>query len=292
MVFTQFEHLLREFGFGLRRSIRGHLAPVMLMAVALFVLGLFIVGTINLQETIRLAQEKVGITVFLHKGVEEETRTELVDLVSRLGGIRDVSFVSEEEALRMFRQNLGRRSYLLEGVDGNPLPGSIELTLFDDWKFTDRMSILAVEIRKMEGVESVVYGENWISSLERWIYFFVAMDLFLGIVLGLSTLLVVGNTMKLAIEARRDTIQVLRLIGARNIQIRIPFMLEGAFLGFLSSGLALFFLERNYQFAVQRLSGVLFLDVPSIAGFFLLGGVLGGGGALLSLRKYLKVERS
>ena len=292
MVFTQFEHLLREFGFGLRRSIRSHLAPVMLMAVALFVLGLFIVGTINLQETIRLAQEKVGITVFLHKGVEEETRTELVDLVSRLGGIRDVSFVSEEEALRMFRQNLGRRSYLLEGVDGNPLPGSIELTLFDDWKFTDRMSILAVEIRKMEGVESVVYGENWISSLERWIYFFVAMDLFLGIVLGLSTLLVVGNTMKLAIEARRDTIQVLRLIGARNIQIRIPFMLEGAFLGFLSSGLALFFLERNYQFAVQRLSGVLFLDVPSIAGFFLLGGVLGGGGALLSLRKYLKVERS
>ena len=264
----------------------------MLMAVALFVLGLFIVGTINLQETIRLAQEKVGITVFLHKGVAEDTRSELVDLVSRLGGVRAVSFVSEEEALKIFRQNLGGRSYLLDGVDGNPLPASIELTLFDDWKFTDRMSLLAVEIQKMDGVESVVYGESWLSSLERWIYFFVALDLFLGIVLGLSTLLVVGNTMKLAIEGRKDTIQVLRLIGAKNIQIRIPFMLEGAFLGFCASGIAILLLERNYQFAVQRLSGVLFLDATSIAGFVLLGGVLGGGGALLSLRKYLKVERS
>ena len=291
MTLTQIEHVLRELLYGLRRSLRGHLAPVTLMAAALFVFGLFLIGTVNLRETIRLAQEKVGITIYLRDDADDEDRAELEEVLRRLGGVRGVSYRTKEDALDSFRETLGRRAYLLEGVEGNPLPASFELELYDDWKFADRMDEMAEAIRRMPGVDSVVWGESWVESLERWIYFFVAMDLFLGVALGVSTLLVVGNTMKLAIEGRRDMIQVLRLVGARPWQIRLPFLMEGAMLGLLAGAIALFLLDRSWRFAVERLSGVLFLGNGGTAAFLLLGAVLGGAGSLLSLRRYLRVRR-
>jgi len=289
---TQIEHLGREFYYGLRRSLRSHLAPVILMAVALFVLGLFLLSTRNLQHVIRLAQEKVGVTVYLEENTGEETRTHLTDLLGRLGGVRRVDYISEAEAVERFRETLGGRAYLLDGVEGDPLPASFELDLYDDWKTLERIETLVAEIHDAPGVESIVYGEDWVEKLERWIYFFVAVDLFLGIVLGLATLLVVGNTMKLAMADRRDTINVLRLVGATRTQIRLPYTLEGAFLGALAACLALLLLAESYRFAAERLPGVLFLGTAGLVVFVILGAVLGAGGSLLSLHRYMRVRRS
>lgn len=291
MTSTQFEHLAREFGYGLRRSLRSHLAPVILMAVAMFVFGLFLLGTKNLQMVIRLAQEKVGITIFLEDGAAEEDRTRLQNLLSRLGGVKGMRYVSEAEALQRFRDTLGPREYLLDGVEGNPLPASFELDLFDDWKTMDRIREIAREVERQPGVESVVFGEAWVGELERWIYFFVAVDLFLGAVIVFATLLVVGNTMKLAMADRRDTIEVLRLVGATRAQMRIPYLFEGALLGGSAAALALLLLRESHRFAADRLPGVLFLGLFGVVLFLALGAVLGGAGSLISLRRYMKEKR-
>ncbi len=285
-------HLARELFYGLRRSLRSHLAPVILMSIALFVFGLFILSTINLQQVIHLAQEKVGITIYLRDDAGGGERTRLTDLLSRLGGVKEVRYVSEEEALDRFRETLGARAYLLEGVEGNPLPASFELDLYDDWKTLDQIEGLVAAVEKEGGVESVVYGESWVGKLERWIYFFIAIDLFLGVILSLATVLVVGNTMKLAMTDRKDTIDVLRLVGATPMQIRFPYLVEGAFLGVVSSGLALLILAQSYSFAAKRLAGVLFLGSTGVTLFLFLGALLGAGGALLSIRRYLRVRRT
>ncbi len=268
-----------------------HLAPVVLIAVALFIMGLFFAATRNMKELIHLAHGKVGITVYLSDGATEEEKKALSEMLPRLGGVRKAAYLSEDEALRRFEEELGTRSYLLEGVDENPLPASFEVDVYDDWKTADRMAELADKLRAVPGVESVVYGESWVGRLERWIYFVVALDLFLGIVLGLSTLLVVGNTMKLALEGRKDTVEVLRLVGGSRFQIRLPFVVEGAIIGLLSSTLAFAILYRTWRFAAARLSGVLFLDLPGTVLFFALGASLGGCGALLSINRYLRVKR-
>ena len=286
------EHLTRELFYGLRRSLRSHLAPVILMSIALFVFGLFILSTINLQRVIHLAQEKVGITIYLREDAGDGDRRRLTDLLSRLGGVKEVRYVSSEEALERFRETLGARAYLLEGVEGNPLPASFELDLYDDWKTLDQIEGLVAEVEKEGGVESVVYGESWVGQLERWIYFFIAIDLFLGVVLSLATVLVVGNTMKLAMADRKDTIDVLRLVGATPMQIRFPYLIEGAFLGAASAALALLVLFQSHGFAAKRLAGVLFLGPAGVVLFFLLGAMLGAGGTLLSIRRYLRVRRT
>jgi cell division transport system permease protein len=289
---TRIEHVLRELGYGFRRSLRSHLAPVVLMGVALFVLGLFLLGTRNVQRVVQSVQEKVGVTVYLEEGTGPEERARLTDLLSRLGGVRGVRYVAEEEALLSFRRTLGSRSYLLDGVEGNPLPASFELELYDDWKTLDRIRALAGEIEWQPGVESVVFGESWVGKLDKWIYFFVAFDLFLGTVLVIATLLVVENTMKLAMADRRDTIEVLRIVGATPGQIRLPYMLEGALLGLAAAVLALLLLGESHRFASERLAGILFLGPAGVTLFLVLGGGLGAGGTLLSLRRYLGMQRS
>ncbi len=292
MTLSHIEHVVREFFYGTRRSLKSHLAPVIIMSVALFILGLFFVGTANMQEVIRLAHAKVGLTAYLAGGTTSEERSRLRETIQSMPGVLAVDYVSNDEALQRFQRQLGGRSYLLEGVQGNPLPAALEVEVYDDFKTADRMSALAAAIGGGNGVDSVIYGEDWIGQLERWIYFFVAVDLFLGLVLGLSTLLVVGNTMKLALESRKDTIQVLRLVGATRFQIRLPYLFEGAILGLLASGLAWLCLYQTWQFAVARLAGVLFLGTSGVLLFFLLGGALGATGSMISLHKYLKVSRA
>ncbi len=288
---SRLEHLCREFLYGTRRSIGSHLAPVVLIAVALFILGLFLIGTRNINELIHLAHSKVGIVIYMTDDALEEEKNELEEWLPKLGGVRSVAFCSEKEALEKFRTDLGGRSYLLEGVGRNPLPSSFEVEVFDDWKTAERMEELTARMRATAGVESVVYGENWVGQLEKWIYFIVALDLFLGIVLGASTLLVVGNTMRLALEGRKDTVEVLRLVGASNTQIRLPFLAEGALIGLLASSLAFALLYKTWDFASDRLSGVLFVGSAGVLFFFLLGGALGACGSLLCINKYLKVKR-
>lgn len=288
---TKLEHVLRELGHGFRRSLRSHLAPVVLMGIALFVFGLFLLGTSNLQRVIQAAQEKVGITVYLRDDSGEADRTRLTDLLGKLGGVRAVRYVSEDEALENFRRTLGGRAYLLEGVEGNPLPASFELALYDDWKTLERIRSLVSEVEWQGGVESVVFGESWVGKLERWIYFFVAVDLFFGIVLGVATVLVVENTMKLAMADRKDTIEVLRIVGATPGQIRLPYLLEGALLGLGAAALALLLLSESHRFASERLSGILFLGPGGVVLFCCIGAGLGAAGTLLSLRRYMRMPR-
>lgn len=288
---SRLEHLCREFLYGIKRSIGSHLAPVVLIAVALFILGLFLTGTRNINELIHIAHSKVGITIYLADDATEEEREGLQEWLPKLGGVRTVVYCSKEEALDKFREELGGRSYLLEGVGANPLPASFEADVYDDWKTAEKMADLTSRIMEAAGVESVVYGENWVGQLEKWIYFVVALDLFLGIVLGVSTLLVVGNTMRLALEGRKDTVEVLRLVGASNTQIRLPFLAEGALIGLLASSLAFALLYKTWDFAADRLTGVLFVGPGGAVFFFLLGGALGACGSLLCINKYLKVRR-
>ena len=98
------EHFLREIGSGVRRSIGSHLAPVVLIAVALFILGLFLAGTRNINEVIRYAQAKVGVTVYLAADATDAEKKELNDWLPKLGGVRAVTFRSEEEALEKFKE--------------------------------------------------------------------------------------------------------------------------------------------------------------------------------------------
>jgi cell division transport system permease protein len=281
------EFLIDEVRIDLRRGgiVRG--APIVIIAVTLFVLGMFLVVTVNLRKGILVAQEKVQMVVFASDESVEAIET-LRDGLSQIPGVRDARFVSREEALERFRRDLGDKRELLEAVESNPLPASFELAIFDDFKSAEQMAAIAAAAESLPSVEGVRYGEDWVGRLERLIVFSVLLDLFLGILLGISTILSVANTLKLALRERRDAIEVMRLVGASDNAIRGPVFTEGALLGILASALAAAALYACYALLTGRIPELAFLGPPTLAAFLATGALLGGLGGLLALERILK----
>lgn len=287
MAFSGIEFLIEEVRIDLRRGgiVRG--APIIIIGVSLFVLGMFLVVTMNLRKGILIAQGKVEMVVFT-TNEEPEAIESLRAGLSRIAGVREARFVSREEALERFRADLGDKRELLDAVGSNPLPASFEVAIYDDFKSPGQLAEIAAAADSLPDVEGIRYGEEWVGRLERLIVFSVLLDLFLGVLLGLSTVLSVANTLKLALRERRDTIEVMRLIGAPDGAIRGPVFVEGAILGVFASALAAASLFACYALLTGRIPELVFLGPTTLTAFLATGAALGGFGGLLALERILK----
>jgi cell division transport system permease protein len=229
---------LKEGVLNLRRSPLMAISSVAVMGLSLFVLGIFLLITVNLRAAIVAVQDQVEIVVFLKEEVRDAELQAVDRFLREHPGVREVRFLTRDDALAEFRRELDEREYLLEALETNPLPDTFEVALFDDWKSTERLSEISGQIAGVAGVDEVKYGREWVGRLNRVILILVLVDLFLGIVVALSSLLVVANTVKLTLIARREMIDLMKMVGATIGVIRRPFVIEGILQGALAALLA------------------------------------------------------
>ncbi len=279
---------IREGILNLRRAPLLSITSIAVMGLSLFVFGIFLLITVNLRSAIVAVQRQVEVAVFLRDDVREEELRSLDAFLREHPGILDVRYLPRDEALARFREELKDREYLLEALESNPLPDTFEVTLYDDWKSTDRIATLAEQIQGMAGVDEVKYGREWVGRLNRIIVAAVIADLFLGAVVAASSLLVVANTVKLTLIARREMIELMKMVGATAGVIRRPFVIEGVLKGFLASLFAGTLLAILTSVMSQRIPEVKPLSFGLFAAFVLFGGVLGAIGSLTSLQGYLR----
>jgi cell division transport system permease protein len=279
---------LREGILNLRRAPLLSITSIAVMGLSLFVFGIFLLLTVNLRAAIVAVQRQVEVAVFLRDDVREEELRSLDAFLREHPGILDVRFLPRDEALAKFREELNEREYLLEALESNPLPDTFEVTLYDDWKSTERISLLAEQIQGMAGVDEVKYGREWVGRLNRIIVAAVLADLFLGAVVAGSSLLVVANTVKLTLIARREMIELMKMVGATAGVIRRPFVIEGVLKGVLASLLAGTLLAILTTTMAQRIPEVRPLSFGLFAAFVLFGALLGAIGSLVSLQGYLR----
>ncbi|MGH2570265.1 MAG: cell division protein FtsX [bacterium] len=279
---------IREGVLNLRRAPIMTATSVAVMGLSLFVLGIFLLITVNLRSAIVVVQKQVEVVVFLGESVRDEEMQSLDAFLREHPAVLDVRFLGRDEALASFRAELQEREYLLEALEANPLPDTFEITLYDDWKTTDRIATFAEQVGGMAGVDEVKYGREWVSRLNRVIVLLVLVDLFLGAVVALSSLLVVANTVKLTLIARREMIELMKMVGATIGVIRRPFVIEGVLQGGLAAmfaGILLLFLTGFLQ---GRVPEVVALSAPAFAAFLLFGALLGGLGSVISLQGFLR----
>lgn len=278
---------IREGLLNLRRAPLLSLTSIAVMGLSLFVFGIFLLITVNLRAAIATVQRQVEVAVFLREDVREPELRSLDAFLREHPGILDVRYLARDEALAEFRRELQDREYLLEALETNPLPDTFEVTLYDDWKTTDKIALLAEQVGGMAGVDEVKYGREWVGRLNRIIVAAILADLFLGAVVALSSLLVVANTVKLTLIARREMIELMKMVGATSGVIRRPFVIEGLLKGTLA---ALFagVLLMTLTFALsRRIPEVQPLSVPILFGFVFFGAALGALGSIASLQGYL-----
>lgn len=285
---STFLFTLREGMLNVRRAPLMSLTSVAVMGLTLFVMGIFLLITVNLRAGIVAVQKQVEIVVFLDEDLRDSELQSLDRFLREHPGVRDVRFLTRDEALTRFRQELDEREYLLEAMETNPLPDTFEVALFDDWKATARLEELAQAVGGMAGVEEVKYGREWVDRLNRVIFLVVICNLVLGIIVALSSMVVVANTVKLTLIARREMIDLLKMVGATVGVIRRPFVIEGIIKGTTASVLAAVLLVLLTAFLERRVPDVVSIGPGLLAAFVAFGAVIGGFGSMFSLQGFLR----
>jgi len=230
--------LSRRAAVNLWRAPLPSLVSVLTIALALFIGASFVLGLFAARALLASWGAQASVTLYLDKSVSDAQARTLAQQVRLQAGDADVVYVDRNQALSRLRVDLGDLSGSLEGLSQNPLPPSLEVTPREPLPPVG-LRVLAAQLSQLPGVSEVEYGREWLDKLEalgRGLRNFGAGALL--VVLG-SALLVVANTIRLAVYARRDEIEIMKLVGATDGYVRAPFLLEGALQGLIGAAMAL-----------------------------------------------------
>ncbi len=284
---------------GIRRNALMSLAAIATMLLMLLLLAGFWLLQAGLEAGVTYVEEKVEIVADLRDvpGADAvlvvQAQALAID-VAALPEVRQVRYVSKDEALARFRARLRERGQVdLTGhLDRNPLPASLEVSLVDPREYQAVVDLLA---SRTEVVDDVVEVQQLIERLTSVTNVLRTGGLVVLGLVGVVVLFIIVNTIRLAVVARREEIEIMRLVGASDAFIRWPFIFEGAFVGLLGAGAALLVLALLAQPAGDMMYGffrVLPLEFGTLTRdlvVLVIGTGLGVGilGSWLSVRSYL-----
>jgi len=229
-----------------RTALRGLTSSPVTSSVAVATIGvcLVLVGAFglllrNMEELLDGFGDELRVTAFLEANLPDTARRRLLNQVEGLEGVESVQLVSEAEAMERFRAGVGRGAAFLEGLDENPLPASLEITLTESERSAPGMRALTQALAALPGIEELSSGQDWVEGYLRAVAVVRGLGVGLGLILALATLLIVANTIRLAVLARRDELEILSLVGASRGFVSTPFLLEGVVEGACGGALAL-----------------------------------------------------
>jgi cell division transport system permease protein len=210
-----------------------------------------------------------------------------------------LNLVSREQALERFRKNFPELEEILKNLSSNPFPASLEATLKKDAFMSDATLAWIAEIKSLPGVQDVQFNRDWVKKMQSLSRLAKAVGFFLGGILILASFFIISNVIRLNVFSRKGEIEILRLVGATNTFIRLPFLIEGVSLGLLGSGLSLgllFLLVKLFPLYLGRSLGVLqeminfrYLSLSQTLSLLAGSGFMGLLGSLSSLSRFLKI---
>jgi cell division transport system permease protein len=255
------------------------------IAVALFVLGGFLMVTSNLERLGADWASTAELSVYLKDDVTLMEQRAIESAVTGSDVVQSHDYVSKAEALVRFRQTFGDLAAGIDNPDDNPLPASIEVHLRSGPGADAKVDNLAAKLRQLPGTADVRYDRQWLARLQAAINVIRGVGLVLGIVLTIAAALTVANVVRLALHARHDELDIMRLVGAPSAYVRGPFVMEGVLQGGIGAAAALVILAIAFVALRARylaplasavnLSSIQFLPLELVA-LLVLGGMAVG----------------
>jgi cell division transport system permease protein len=290
---------LRVTGNNLWQFRTRNLFSVTIICLSFLTVGIFASLANNLRATARELSSNMSIAFYLDKALPAGA----VDTIRReIAGrpfVESVRLVTPDEALDRFRLNFPELADVVAGLKGNPFPPSLELRVNAKASASKEVVAFVESMKKRPGVTDVLFNQDWVEKMQGFSRLAGAIGAFLGGILILTSFFIISNVVKLNVFARKNEIEILRLVGGTNLFIRIPFWLEGITLGLLGSLLSLGLLFVVIQLfpvylgaslgALQELLRFRYPDLTQ--SLILLGGGAATGfiGSATSVSKFLKV---
>ena len=282
--------LFRRALVNLWRAPLPSLLAVVTIALALFLGAALAFSLASARALLASWGAQPAVTAYLDRRLSEEEARATAERVRAAAPDAAVTFVSPAQALDRLRVQLGELGGALDGLPRNPLPATLEL---DPGR--GDLRALAERIAKVDGVADVDYGREWSDRLEALAGALRGLGTAALALVGLAALLVVANTIRLAVYARRDEIEIMKLVGATDGYVRAPFLLEGALQGLSGAALAAAGLVAIQRLVLPRAAAAFAfaagVPAPHLAAQHC--ALLAAAGALVGLcGSYLAVARS
>ncbi|OUN01452.1 MAG: cell division protein FtsX [Paenibacillaceae bacterium ZCTH02-B3] len=304
MRFSTFSRHIREGTKSIIRNGWMSFASISSIAVSLFILGVFMLLTLNVNRFADQVESQAQIRVFLELDTPEEKIAGIERQIKLIPEVKSVVFVSKHDALERLRETLGENADVLDGyeAENNPLPDGFDVDVFEP----RQISIAAEKIKALNDTDPdrsimrVRYGEETVKQLFRITNGIRNIGLVIVLGLAVTAMFLISTSIRMTIYARRREIAIMKLVGATNGFIRWPFFVEGALTGLIGSLITAAGLLAGYAQVIRstRLDlGLMMFDlVPLEEAFWPVGGTIVGLGTLigifgsiLSVRKYLRV---
>lgn len=285
----QIRYTLKEGFSGFKRAKLSMFAAIFTICVSLLLLSFFSILFLNVNNVVKSLREKVEMEAFLSDQLSNDKITEVKGMVEMLEGVREVHYVSKEEAAKIFSQEFGEDIYKI--LNFNPLPASLKIFLKDGYKTSKQASVISKQVRSIKGVDDVIYRKQLLEMLDQRAMLFLWITLGVGVFITLSSVILVANTIRLAIYSKRKIIQTMKLIGATRSFIRTPFLLEGFLQGIIGGGIAAGIIYALFTYLEQWLTvsmSEFFRVQPFYYGIIVgFGCLLGLFGSMISIRRFI-----
>ncbi|MBI4745843.1 MAG: ABC transporter permease [Deltaproteobacteria bacterium] len=223
---------------GMRNAYLVNLLAIVNIALSLTLFGGFVVSIINANLFVERLGNRLEVVAYLKDGISEESLNELQEELKRYPEVRGIAFISKEEALASLDKGLAGEPSILDSLDVNPLPASLIIKLNDAFQNPAGIKGVTERLGKSDSIEDLQYGGEWIKKISVFVSMVRFGGVLFGIVIILSTLVIVSNTIWLTIQTRVDEIEGMRLAGATPLFIKAPFFIEGIIIGGIGSAFA------------------------------------------------------
>jgi len=282
---------LKILGYCIRAAFRSiwrekwiNLLAVLSVGIGLLILSAFSIITVNIDSLLQKWARSFGIVIYLQDSISSEQKSALEAKLQRDPVVKAVRFISQEDALKEMRQSLGDKAVILDAFRENPLPASFEIKLDEEGLSPEAVRNKAAELRKLPGVEDVQYGEKWLASLYSVSRGMKIGAVIVGLIIFVAITFMTYSTIKIFFYRKKDEIETLKLLGATRNFTRLPFLIEGIFIGALGGILSALAVLAVHTLGASQLAGYF----PSVKLFLssfpaILYALIPVAGAIMSL---------
>ena len=293
-----FGRSIRDAFKGVFRNLSLSMASILCTTITLIVVAISIVLTYNINNFTKLIESDMSIVVFLKKDISKEEVTTVENKIKEVDNVVSCTYKSKADILKEMMETDSSLSSILSQYndENNPLLSTF-IVKVEDLKHIDDV---AKKIEIYDEVEYVKYGENAISELINIFDIIRKGSIIIVVALVLVTAFLISNTIKIAIIARKKEIEIMRLVGASNLNIKIPFIFEGLIIGIIGSIIPILATSYGYSAIYNNFNGQLFSPILKLIrpvpfvyyvslALLIVGALVGMIGSYRASRKYLKI---
>lgn len=289
--------VLRQVGRNLRQTWPSQFMTLLTVSLSVLIFSSFYLVYTNMLNLGNKLGDDLRLIVYLEDDPGAEMQEQLRRKILAFDDVEDIRFISRKEAFERFKDQLGEDKDVLDDMPQNFLPASVEVIPLKNLRSLSQVKLFSDYLSQLPGTLKVQYGQDWIERFYNFTHLLSIIVLLSGGLLILTSVFMVSYTIRLTILGRQAELELLKLVGATNNYIRMPFLIEGLLQGFIGSfmGLASLFVLFNWVKLKFSGSGILtilefaFFQIPTISTIVLISIMLCTIGSFTSMQKFLRI---